>query len=379
MRYWRSALRLAFVKLPAFPFSFPELSCAPSRYCRRSDEAVPMPQTFAQWLRGYISLTIDTLGQRIFDHSPPHNHPLFTPGATPLTSHVSIITGANTGIGFQTARSLAASGATVVLACRNPIKAATAATSIRSEIPGASVETATLDLSDLQSVRAFANEFSARVVDSLILNGGVMGVPRSDPETHLSVNHVAHALLTLLLLPSLARSAIARVVFVSSLTARISDLWLDDLSFAQRKYSWMTAYSNSKLCMLLFSRALAIRLAGTNIHVNAVHPGEAPSDVARHLSSFSVFVHKRIIGPCFLISCAESARTSVYAAAADEVLSSGSFFYRTHRVLTVPDHLTSVQDVEKVWTLTLQMAGMTEADLSGLHSLQATAKTNNIT
>lgn len=335
-----------------------------------------MPQSTTQRLHGYIRLISDTLAQRFVNRTPPDGHPLFNASSNYLSGQVALVTGANTGIGLETSRMLAAAGATVVLACRNRTKAQSAAEAIRNTVPNANLEIDDLDLSSLPSVRACAQAFASRCahpsiprpLDMLVLNGGIMAAPKASPESHFNVNHVGHALLTLLLLPNLmrAKSPGARVVLVSSLTSVVSDLRWDDLDFQKRPYNWMTAYANSKLAMLLFMKALVRRLGAAPIAVNAVHPGEATSDVARYLGSIWMWLHQNV-GKLFLLSTAESARTSVYVAGASELASqTGKIFHRVWHTMQIPEHLLAEDDVESLWEVTLRMAEVTKRDLQCL-------------
>lgn len=337
-----------------------------------------MPQSRWQFVEGYVRLTFDTLTQRLFERNVPADHPLFQASSTTaraqLASQTAIVTGANTGIGLETARYLTAAGATVVLACRNPAKANVAADDIRRTVPYACLELAKLDLSSMESVREFTDSFmrsatNPRPLHMLVHNGGVMGLPRNEPEAHFTVNHVASFLLTLRLLPSLSAATVstgARIVLVSSLTYLISDLHLDDVAFRRRPYSWMTAYANSKLSMVLFMHALQKRLRGSAISVNVVHPGESTTDVARNLGSVWMTLHKRV-GALFLLSPREAARTSVYAAAAVEVGGeSGRVFHAINRTLDVPAHLAEQGDAELLWDVSIEAAGAGESDFAGL-------------
>lgn len=323
-----------------------------------------MTQSTVQYIQGYLRLILDIFSQRLVNRSPPPNHTLFT-SPTYLTAQTAIVTGANTGIGFETARMLCAAGATVVLACRNLHKAYAATDALRKQNKHAVLEVIQLDLSDMHSVRRFARQFAGehgRELHMLVLNGGVMGAPHAVPETHFMVNHVGHALLTLLLMRDLSKVR-GRVVFVSSLTCIISDLRLDDLSFQQRTYAWMTAYANSKLCMLLFMRALARRLGNGGICVNGLHPGEATSDVARYLGPVWMTLHQKV-GQLFLLSPSEAARTTVYVAGAREVQGvSGELFHRVWHKMELPQRLLREEDIERVWKLTLHHAGVTDNDL----------------
>lgn len=320
-----------------------------------------MPQSSLEFVRGYLHLTADTLTQRLRLPTTPA-HQLFQADGEYLAERTAIVTGANTGIGLETARMLAGAGATVILACRNLEKAAIASHEIRKTHPKAQLEISRLDLADLSSVRAFADKFSSRPLHMLILNGGVMGVAPSKPETHFMVNHVGHALLIIKLLRSIDAGT-GRIVFISSLTFLISDLHWDDLSFEKRRYNWMTAYANSKLCMILFMHALKARLKGSAVTVNAVHPGEATSDVARNLGRIWMGLHKNV-GQLFLLNISESARTSVYVAGARELNSDGDVYHRVTEVLPVAPRFLKQEDIDRAWEVTLEAAQIAEEELS---------------
>jgi NAD(P)-dependent dehydrogenase (short-subunit alcohol dehydrogenase family) len=194
-----------------------------------------------------------------------------------------VVTGANSGIGLETARALAEAGAQVVMACRNRSKAETAAATIDAD-----VEVAPLDVSSLASVRAFADAvLSGPRVDVLVNNAGVLGVPfgLSDDgvEMHLATNHLGHFALTNLLLPHLAD----RVVVVSSVAHLGGDLDLDDLEWRRRGYGGYAAYGASKLANLLFLAELQRRLtaAGSTLRATAAHPGSTSTGITGHTGS----------------------------------------------------------------------------------------------
>lgn len=179
-----------------------------------------------------------------------------------------VVTGANSGIGFETAKALAGRGAHVVLAVRNAAKGEEAA----AQMPG-SVEVRTLDVSDLSSVRAFAADVGE--VDVLVNNAGILGVPEGlsadGIELHFATNHLGHFALTNLLLPRLTD----RVVVVGSQSHRSGVLDLDDLDWKRRGYSPYGAYAQSKLANMLFLAELQRRLTavGSSLRVTGGHPG----------------------------------------------------------------------------------------------------------
>ncbi|MFI0769203.1 oxidoreductase [Streptomyces sp. NPDC021218] len=201
------------------------------------------------------------------------------------TGRTAVVTGANSGLGFITARELARRGAQVVLACRDEARGAEAAQRIRAQAPGAYVRVAPLDLADLKSVRTFAAEHQGDRLDLLINNAGVMALPRRSTadgfEMQFGVNHLGHFALTGLLLPKLLEAGPgARVVSVSSFLHMLGTVDPRDLNM-ERGYRRWTAYARSKSANLLFIHELSRRLRATNAHLvaAAAHPGYASTNL----------------------------------------------------------------------------------------------------
>lgn len=195
---------------------------------------------------------------------------------------LALITGGNRGLGYQVALALAGAGAELVLACRDPAKAAVALASLRAAHPAAKVEAMELDVADLTSVRRFAEAFKARHdrLDVLIHNAAAIMVPQGKTkdgfETHLATNHLGPFALTGLLLDCLEAAPAARVVSMSSLAHRMTQgLDPDDPGLTRRPYKEMDAYGRSKLAALLFTFELERRLrrAGKRSIAVAAHPG----------------------------------------------------------------------------------------------------------
>jgi NAD(P)-dependent dehydrogenase (short-subunit alcohol dehydrogenase family) len=200
---------------------------------------------------------------------------------------LAIVTGANSGIGYQTARYLARAGATVILACRNAEKGEAACAKIRSENAAARVETRTLDVADLDSVRRFAAEFlsEGRPLDLLINNAGVMAIPERRTtsqgfETQFGTNHLGHFALTGLLLPALLRQPESRVVTVASIAHKGGKLNFDDLN-AERGYDPRAAYQQSKLANVVFGLEFDRQLRARSANTASVtaHPGVAVTNI----------------------------------------------------------------------------------------------------
>jgi NAD(P)-dependent dehydrogenase (short-subunit alcohol dehydrogenase family) len=205
------------------------------------------------------------------------------------TGRVAIVTGSNSGIGFETARVLAEKGATVVMACRNLEKAGPKADEIRSAHPGANVEVMELDLSDLDSVRRFAEAFRARHsrLDLLINNAGIMVPPYGQTEqgfeTQFGVNHLGHFALTGSLLDLITNTRGSRIVTVSSIAHYLGKIQFSDLNW-EKGYKAQPAYGQSKLANLLFTYELQRRLAaaGKDTLAVAAHPGWTETNLQAH-------------------------------------------------------------------------------------------------
>ena len=205
------------------------------------------------------------------------------------SGRIAIVTGANTGIGLETARMLAQKGADVVLACRNPEKGQKALDSILADKPKGHASVEALDLSDLDSVAAFARAFAKKheKLDLLVNNAGVMVPPLGRTtqgfELQFGTNHLGHFALTARLLPLLEKTKGARIVVVSSTASNMGKIDFDDLNWEQRSYSAWKAYCQSKLAntmtMLELSRRLEAR--GSSVRVTAAHPGWTATDLQR--------------------------------------------------------------------------------------------------
>jgi NAD(P)-dependent dehydrogenase (short-subunit alcohol dehydrogenase family) len=211
-----------------------------------------------------------------------------------LSGRTAIVTGANTGLGLETARALAEHGATVVLAVRNLEKGQAALASIRARRKDARASLHALDLSSLESVRRAAGELAAahERIDLLVNNAGVMYTPKSRTadgfELQLGTNHLGHFAFTGLLLPRLLATPGARVVTVSSIGHRIrSAIDLADLHF-EKGYGRVAAYGRSKLANLLFTYELQRRLerAGAKAAALAAHPGMSATELTRNMPAF---------------------------------------------------------------------------------------------
>jgi NAD(P)-dependent dehydrogenase (short-subunit alcohol dehydrogenase family) len=227
-----------------------------------------------------------------------------------------IVTGASSGIGLETAKALAAAGARVVLAVRDPARGAAAAAGMTG-----ATEVRPLNLASLDSVRAFARDWTGPV-DLLINNAGVMIPPLSRTpegfELQFGTNHLGHFALTNLLLPGI--TAAGRVVTVSSGAHRGGRMDFDDPNWEHRRYRRWRAYSQSKLANLLFTTELQRRLteAGSKVRATAAHPGYAATNLQSHSGSRFWDISMGTLGNRLLAQdAAGGALPTLYAATAD--------------------------------------------------------------
>lgn len=276
-----------------------------------------------------------------------------------MNGKVCIVTGANSGIGKETARSLLQQGATVVMMCRNLAKAEAA----KAEIdPDGRASIIQLDLQSYASVRAAAEAFLA-AHDQLhvLVNNAGLYIPQhrltaDGHEATMQTNHLGPFLLTHLLQPALERSAPARVVNVASLGHRLGHIHFDDLHVQRRRFSASRVYGDSKLANILHAAELARRLEGTGVTANSLHPGAVGSNFAQSESSWLNGLMK--VGKHFILTPAKGARTSIHLASSPAVERvSGKYFVRSKPVR--PSREARDADVaRRFWTLSEQLLGL---------------------
>lgn len=245
-----------------------------------------------------------------------------------------VITGANSGIGFVTARELARQGAQVALVCRNPEKGAAAQDAIRRASGNNNIHLLQADLSSQASIRQLAHNLRQQFdrLDVLVNNAGAVFYRRQTSvdgiELTFALNHLGYFMLTWLLLDLLRASAPARVVNVSSEAHRYARLDMQDLQYTRRRYRGFRAYSQSKLANLLFTAELARQLEGSGVTANALHPGFVSTGFGANnglLSQFFMWA----VAP-FALTPEQGAQTSIYLAASAAVEGvSGRYFIKS--------------------------------------------------
>eukprot|EP00871_Galdieria_phlegrea_P002483 jgi/Galph1/3235/GphlegSOOS_G1913.1 len=321
-------------------------------------------------LQAWISLIWDIITSRIVK--------LAQVPQVSLSGKVAIVTGANSGIGKETARYFFESGATIILACRNM----KSGEQVIEELCDSDIQSTKrlvvleLDLSSTNSVRSFVRKFESLQVPLhyLILNAGVMGGPlaftQDGVELHFGVNHLGHFMLTMLLMDKISETSGVRIVVVSSLTYLLGSLQLDDINYRKRSYRRFEAYATSKLCNLLFMRELCKRCLSWKLKIASVHPGDVHTNVARNFGHIiSLLYHK--IASLFLRSPKEGAAT-VFNAAVDPFLTqfSGIFVMNVNRVVPLVENALDESDAKALWSKSLQMIPWQPKELDMLKRLQ---------
>jgi len=241
-------------------------------------------------------------------------------GTERLDGKVVLITGANAGIGRETALELAARGAHVVMACRDRDKCSRARDQI-SAITGNSPVCMKLDLASFSSIRSFAEKFNEKYnrLDVLINNAGIMRTPKLQTtedglELQCGVNHFGHFLLTHLVLDKLKAAAPSRIIVVSSTAHKFGSIDLSSIATGSDKYDPSKFYFQSKLANVLFANELSRRLENTGVTVNSLHPGMILTDLWKNIPFIHSVLGRIVFEPvkyfCF-ITPREGAQTSL--------------------------------------------------------------------
>jgi NAD(P)-dependent dehydrogenase (short-subunit alcohol dehydrogenase family) len=280
------------------------------------------------------------------------------PGST--AGKVCLVTGATSGIGYETALGLARAGARVGLVGRGTAKVERAIREIRALVPGAALDAFVADLSAQAEIRRLAAEILARYprLDVLVNNAGAIFDQRETTvdgiERTWALDHLGYVLLTLELLDRLKASAPARIVNVASAAHTRGRIDFDDLEGAGR-YGAIKAYAQAKLGNVLFTAALARRLAGSGVTVNALHPGVINTGFARNTGGLLGFGWS-LIRP-FLRKPEDGAATSLHVATAPDLAGvSGRYFARSRP--TPPSAYSQDREVqERVWDISLRQVG----------------------
>nr|XP_006817025.1 PREDICTED: retinol dehydrogenase 13-like [Saccoglossus kowalevskii] len=283
-----------------------------------------------------------------------------------LTGKTVIITGANTGIGKETALVLAERGARVILACRDILKGERAANDIIRETGNQNVVVKQLDLANLKTVRKFADDVINKEshLEILINNAGVMACPywKTDDgfEMQFGVNHLGHFLLTNLLLDLLKKSSPSRIITVSSLAMETGQINFEDINSEKNYVPWV-AYCQSKLANVLFTRELSKKLEGSGVTANSLHPGIVATELGRYMNQdHSIWkpVLMKILYFMIFKTSQQGAQTTI-CLALDETLTNTSGVYFSDCVpKEVPPQARDDDTAKKLWDISSEMVGL---------------------
>ncbi|CAH9147128.1 unnamed protein product [Cuscuta epithymum] len=330
-----------------------------------------------EWLRGWLYLTYEMLFQRIAASHLENPMPL-----PPINGLTCIVTGSTSGIGRETARQLAESGAHVVMAVRNTNAANELIKKWQGDWAGKglplNIEVMELDLLSLDSVVRFADSWNARggPLHVLINNAGIFSIgepqkfSKDGYEEHMQVNHLAPALLSILLIPSLIRGSASRIVNVNSIMHYVGFVDTEDMNVVsgKRKYTSLVGYSGSKLAQIMFSSILHKRLpTEAGINIICVSPGIVQTNVARDLPKIIQSAYRLV--PYFIFNAEEGSRSSLFAATDPQVpeycemLKADewpvcAFLSQDCRPTNPSEESYNIETCYKVWEKTLELIGL---------------------
>ncbi len=297
-----------------------------------------------------------------------------------LTGKTAIVTGASAGLGFETTRALASHGAHVVMAVREMKKGKSALEELKRLAPPGNFELCKLDLSSLESVRAFADEFLSRHqrLNILICNAGVMGtgfsITQDGFERQFGTNHLGHFVLTNRLAPALVAGAPARVIMLSAFLHALSDVNLEDPNFETTPYRRFESYGQSKTANILFAVEFDRRFQDRGVRAFALHPGVILTDLSRYFSADNL---QEMLAEVAKVpggakmkpkTLPQGTATSVWAATSPALNGKGGLYLEDCQIAetTDPDQAYGVrayaldpESARKLWTLSEKMVGET--------------------
>lgn len=277
-----------------------------------------------------------------------------------------LITGANTGIGKETAIDLARRGARVIMACRDMKKGEAALNDVAERTGSSKLVLKQLDLASLESVRAFAEDINKTEPELhvLINNAGVMvpserQVTQDGFEIQMGVNHLGHFLLTNLLIDLLKSSKPSRIVVVSSsahyLTTSTESFKFDNINSEKYYKKWDT-YGQSKLANILFTRELSKRLKGTGVTANSLHPGAIKTELSRHLGPLETIGMRAMF--VFFKTPTEGAQTNIYLAVSEEVEGVSGLYFADCKVKKTSKAAQDDEAAKKLWDISAKFVGL---------------------
>jgi len=280
-----------------------------------------------------------------------------------MTEKTVIITGANSGIGKETALAVAKMGWKVVMVCRNPAKGEAARQEIIQYSGNQNIDILIADLSSLESIKHLSEELTSRYdhIDVLINNAGSTFVSKQlnkdGHEMTFAVNYLAVYALTILTLPLLKAAPNARIVIVSSALEAMGNIVWDDIDFERRSYNLLAAYSQSKLMAIIFTKELAKRLEGTNVTVNALHPGGVATNLGISDNNLFYNLFWKFAG-LFMTSPAKGAETSIYLATSPDVAGISGKYWSSKKLRKNNPKADEAGVGERLWELSKKITGV---------------------
>jgi NAD(P)-dependent dehydrogenase (short-subunit alcohol dehydrogenase family) len=278
-----------------------------------------------------------------------------------MNNKLCVITGANSGIGFETTKALAKQGAYIVMVCRNEDKAEAARQQIIDETSNPGIEIVLCDFAIQSEIRTAAEHIKKNYekIDVLINNHGFVAAEREETvdglEKTFAVNHIGYFLFTNLLLDHIKASDYARIVSVASEAHKTGEFDPENIQLAEG-FSPMKAYGNSKLFNILFTKELAHRLTDTHVTANCLHPGVVASNFAQSGS----WIMKTLftIGKLFMVSPKKGAETSIYLATSDEVEKVNGAYFKNKKATTPSKTARDAGAASELWKMSEKLCGL---------------------
>lgn len=278
-----------------------------------------------------------------------------------MNNKLCVITGANSGIGFETTKALAQKGAYLVMVCRNEDKAEAARAQIIEETSNPGIEIVLCDFAIQAEIRKAAKEIKERYekIDVLINNHGFLASEKEETvdglEKTFAVNHIGYFLFTNLLLDHIKAADSGRIVNVASAAHRAGEFDPENIQLDSNFTPWK-AYGNSKLFNIMFTKELARKLVDTNVTANSLHPGVVASNFAQSGS----WIMKTLftIGKPFFISSRKGAETSIYLASSDEVKNVNGAYFKNKRAATPKKIARDEEAAKELWDISKKLCGI---------------------
>ena len=270
------------------------------------------------------------------------------------SNRVCVITGANSGIGYETTKALAAMGMYVIMVCRNEEKAKAARDQLAVETANNSIEIVLCDFSIQHDIREAAKVINEKFdkIDILINNHGFIAAKREltidGIEKTFAVNHIGYFLFTQLLLDKIIAADAGRIISVASTAHKRAKFDVENLQ-SEKSFSTFGAYSISKLCNILFTSELSERLADTNVTVNCLHPGVVDTGITDDSNIFVKLFWK--IGTPFMLNAKQGARTSIYLATSKEVEDISGQYFSNRKVTRPSMEARNTESAKKLWEI----------------------------